>query len=126
LPSITVIVDLNGDQVPDIVSDRIYLGKGNGAFVAVAYPSVTPATTLGTAAIAMADFNNDSKMDLAILDGNGTLGDWFFINAEQKKSPFRQPGAGDGARKVHFLILSSKNSPFNTSHLEIFFGPCIQ
>jgi hypothetical protein len=73
LPSITVIVDLNGDQVPDIVSDRIYLGKGNGAFVAVAYPSVTPATTLGTAAIAMADFNNDSKMDLAILDGNGTL-----------------------------------------------------
>ena len=76
----TAIGDLNSDGIPDLIASRndseaqIYLGTSTGAF------NGGPAVATGSTPIALGDFNNDGKLDLAtsagVLPGlgNGTFG----------------------------------------------------
>ncbi len=62
--SIAGVADLNGDRIPDIVTDGGYLlGQGDGTFQPFAIASVSPA--------AMADYNGDGKLDFARAGGLG-------------------------------------------------------
>ena len=65
------IADLNDDGIPDLLVGmtdgyiQVMLGKGDGTFVNGAQLAVA-----GTAAIAVADFNNDGQPDI-VSTGNG-------------------------------------------------------
>ena len=101
------IADFNGDGFADMAaitapaSVTILLGKGNGAFTALAQK---PATGTNPSAIVAADFNSDGKLDLAVLnvgDGNsnGTVtillgnGDGTFTSGTQSPATGPEPGA---------------------------------
>ena len=68
-PQFVAAGDLNGDGKPDLVfTDSagfidVLLNNGNGAFAA---PARTSSTALQAGAIALGDFNNDKKLDLAV------------------------------------------------------------
>jgi len=69
--------DLNGDGIPDLagglwITDtvNVMLGNGDGTFRAVAQTLTTPAAPQG---IAIADFNHDGKLDLAVSCFFGTM-----------------------------------------------------
>jgi hypothetical protein len=78
-PQIAAIADLNGDGNPDLVvlsnsyvfgvgaasQVEIFLGNGDGSFKA----PITVNTPANATAIALADFNNDGKIDIATLCG---------------------------------------------------------
>ncbi len=71
LPQALVVADFNGDGVPDIAvaaygpgsnEMSILFGKGDGTFNgSIDYP-----TTTGLASLALGDFNNDGRPDLAV------------------------------------------------------------
>ncbi len=70
-PSDVAIGDLNGDNIPDLAvanagdsTVSILLGTGGGAFTKVA----TPTTGYSPAALALADFNRDGRLDIAVAD----------------------------------------------------------
>jgi hypothetical protein len=65
--------DINGDGNLDLVNVRgsqglIWWGRGNGTFAAPTY--LKPPTTDPLDAAAIADFNNDGQLDVALLSGN--------------------------------------------------------
>jgi hypothetical protein len=65
--------DINGDGNLDLVFARgsvgvVLWGGGNGAFSGPTY--LRPATTDPMDAVAVADFNNDGHLDIALLSGN--------------------------------------------------------
>jgi Bacterial Ig-like domain (group 3)/FG-GAP-like repeat/FG-GAP repeat len=78
-PSSVVVGDVNGDGIPDAVVGDLYyggefiygsvdilLGKGDGTFAAaVVYP-----VSDGAKAVALADFNGDGKLDIAVASGD--------------------------------------------------------
>jgi uncharacterized protein (TIGR03437 family) len=56
--------DLNGDGKMDlVVNSSVFLGNGNGTFQA---PQIVPGTADDAAGVAIGDFNNDHKLDLAV------------------------------------------------------------
>src|ERR1700736_5437032 len=75
----SVTGDINGDGIPDVIVSQgdgtaaVYLGTSTGAFTR------TIAVGPGTQVMALADFNNDGKLDLATFQGvllgagNGTF-----------------------------------------------------
>jgi uncharacterized protein (TIGR03437 family) len=79
-PSFVTAGNFNGDTIPDLAvaleggnAVAVLLGNGAGGFVPAAYNPFTaamgsPFTTLGTApvSLAVADFNGDGTMDLAV------------------------------------------------------------
>jgi hypothetical protein len=77
-PMGVVTADFNRDGIPDLAvtnaitnaTVEIFLGNGDGSFTAGANPSTAGTDAWG---IAIGDFNNDSKADLAIMerDSNG-------------------------------------------------------
>jgi hypothetical protein len=65
--------DINGDGNLDLVNVRgsvglIWWGRGDGTFAAPTY--LKPSTTDLLDAAAIADFNNDGRLDVALLSGN--------------------------------------------------------
>jgi hypothetical protein len=71
--------DVNGDGIPDLITASasginsgaafVLLGKGNGTFEpATSYPAGE-----FPAAVALADFNNDRKLDITVADQGGDL-----------------------------------------------------
>ncbi len=71
--------DVNGDGIPDLITASpsgvnsgaafVLLGKGNGTFEpAASYPAGK-----FPAAVALADFNNDRKLDITVADQGGDL-----------------------------------------------------
>jgi len=76
-PSFLVVADFNGDHHPDIAVGndsttggvQVFLGKGDGTF----QPPITYSTGAGYSfAIAVADFNGDGKIDMAVSSFNLT------------------------------------------------------
>lgn len=84
--------DIDGDGIPDLVYVRnslavIRFGLGNGTFSPQIY--LQPPTANAVDAVAIADFNNDSRLDVALLSGQSchpTCGDgtpdtvWMYKN----------------------------------------------
>jgi hypothetical protein len=91
--STTVAIgDMNGDGIPDLVSAPtlianntnysavyIFAGKGDGTFVApeISFPVASNSFPEG---LALADFNGDHKLDVAIADGLGNQGEHTLLN----------------------------------------------
>ena len=85
IPSIASIQDLNGDGTPDLIAFnstfavvngvgvttstvQVYLDKGDGTFAA----PTTAITSAHLASLAVADFNKDGKLDIAVLSETST------------------------------------------------------
>ena len=90
--------DLNNDGKPDLVvsgsaSVSTLVGKGDGTFVDGAHVSlaVTPAGDAGSSTMALADFNRDGKLDLAVAQTapSGTAG--FAILLGKGDGTFQKP-----------------------------------
>ncbi len=69
-----ITADVNGDSKKDIITSEglVFLGQGNGTsytFKGSAFPRVVTGTNELSPGIVAADFNNDSKLDLATDDG---------------------------------------------------------
>ncbi len=122
-PSHVAVGDFNGDGFPDIAVGNdfnnisIFLGNGDGTFGA---PTTYTLTFYVTGTIAVADFNNDSKLDLAIVGGD-TSGHGLAFMA----------GRGDGtfAPPTYFTTtlagasIFSAVGDFNNDHqLDLFVG----
>jgi hypothetical protein len=71
------VADVNGDGIPDIVSANVssvswggnittLLGKGDGTFG----PSIVSDVGIGSASLALADFNGDGKLDVVTANTN--------------------------------------------------------
>ena len=70
-PLHTVITDVNGDNIPDIVvtlstTVGIFLNAGNGTFL----PEISYATGVGPHYVAAVDVNGDNKPDLITTNYN--------------------------------------------------------
>ena len=113
------IADFNGDNIPDLavlsytmgsgISLHVLLGKGNGSFgtpIAVSLPSGTAQSTGGR--IFTADFNNDKKTDLLLLD----VGDPFKTSVTGGTYVFL--GDGKGGLKLSTTI-TEVNNPFDAA-----------
>jgi hypothetical protein len=113
------IADLNGDKIPDLallsytsgsgISAHVLLGKGNGTFgapLAVTLPAGVAQSTGGR--IFAADFNNDKKMDLLVLD----VGTPFQASSNGASYVFL--GDGKGGFKLSTSITDVKN-PFDAA-----------
>jgi hypothetical protein len=114
-----VIADFNGDNIPDLavlsytmgsgISLHVLLGKGNGSFgtpLAVSLPAGTAQSTGGR--IYTADFNNDKKTDLLLLD----VGDPF--NASVNGGTYVFLGDGKGGLELSETI-TEVNNPFDAA-----------
>jgi FG-GAP-like repeat len=113
------IADFNGDNIPDLavlsytmgsgISLHVLLGKGNGSFgtpIAVSLPSGTAQSTGGR--IFTADFNNDKKTDLLLLD----VGDPFKASVTGGTYVFL--GDGKGGLNLSATI-TEVNNPFDAA-----------
>jgi hypothetical protein len=96
--STTVAIgDMNGDGIPDLVSaptlianntnySAVYIfpGKGDGTFGSpqISYPVASNSFPEG---IALADFNGDHRLDVAIADGLGIHGEHTLLNTGSVK-----------------------------------------
>jgi hypothetical protein len=75
-----VVADFNGDGKPDVAvaannTVAVLLGNGNGTFMAAQY--LTRANDgLSTDGVAIADVNNDGKLDLVSNDSGSEIGVW--------------------------------------------------
>lgn len=77
-PQIVAVADVNGDGNPDLIVNttlsynvnggtselQVYLGNGDGTFKA---PSTLTTVSNPNGSLVMADFNNDGKLDLAVM-----------------------------------------------------------
>ena len=67
------MADFNGDGVPDVVTASegaaVLLGNGDGTFQPPLFPFSSTATS-----VAVADFNHDGKLDIAVAFYIGTNG----------------------------------------------------
>ncbi len=73
-PQALALADLTGAGVPDLVvansgADNIGVWLGNGAGGFSAAPIAPPATGLRPDALALADYNNDGKIDIGVANG---------------------------------------------------------
>jgi hypothetical protein len=59
-----VVGDFNNDTMPDFATGRIYLGTGQGTFVQ------GDTLNVGGYSLQAADLNNDTKLDIAAVNGN--------------------------------------------------------
>jgi hypothetical protein len=113
------IADFNGDSIPDLallsytmgsgIELRVLLGTGNGTFGApltVPLPAGTSQSTGGR--IFIADFNNDKKMDLLLLD----VGDPFQSSVNGATYAFL--GNGKGSFTLSTTLTEVKN-PFDAA-----------
>jgi hypothetical protein len=113
------IADFNGDNIPDLavlsytmgsgISLHVLLGTGKGTFgapLAVTLPSGTAQSTGGR--IYSADFNNDKKTDLLLLD----VGDPFKASVTGATYVFL--GDGKGGLKLSETI-TQVNNPFDAA-----------
>jgi trimeric autotransporter adhesin len=85
-PQLIASGDFNGDGISDLAvvgRDLVYLGNGDGTFMAG--PATFPTTATGgtPSSVVVGDFNGDGKADLALLDGGVTIllgnGDGTFV-----------------------------------------------
>jgi VCBS repeat protein/transmembrane protein TMEM131 len=105
IPSFSTMIagDFNGDGYPDLACATltgfaILLGNGNGTF----YPASTPSVLAsGPRGLVAGDFNNDRKLDLAVL-GNGFL---------QSQPVYIFLGNGDGTFQPGKQTWSSNTVP---------------
>jgi len=113
------IADFNGDTIPDLavlsykagsgISLHVLLGTGKGTFgapLAVSLPTGTAQSTGGR--IYTADFNNDKKTDLLLLD----VGDPF--NASVNGATYVLLGDGKGGLALSETI-TEVNNPFDAA-----------
>src|SRR5258706_10626211 len=74
-PNRIVVADLNGDGIPDLVVNdsfntlAVFLGKGDGTFNS---PTIYTLDFYVTGSVAIADFNGDHRLDLAVVGGDTT------------------------------------------------------
>jgi Big-like domain-containing protein/VCBS repeat protein len=92
-PTRVWVADLNGDGVPDLVisdafnSIAVLLGNGDGTFKA---PVVYTEDFYVTGGVAIADFNGDHKLDLAVVGGD-TSGNGLALFAGNGDGTFKAP-----------------------------------
>src|SRR5262245_39250325 len=121
-PSSMAVGDVNGDGRPDLVVNNtggldsvvaqlaVLLGNGDGTFRAPILHS--PGTTGGDGDVALADFNNDGRLDVAV-GGQAALPDGLTVNI----------GNGDGTFGAPFLsplrFSTGGNDPFGVTAADL-------
>ncbi len=113
LGATTVFADLNNDGKPDEISVTfsqvvVQLGNGDGTFQA---PQVSSANG-GGAQFAVADFNHDSKPDLAII-GPGSTIQTFAVLLGNGDGTFQSPIATNGSRYALYMAAADLNGDGN-------------
>ncbi len=104
-PSSIAVADINGDGIPDLVvgnvndsacSVTILLGNGDGTFTRAPNP---PGPIESVVAVALGDFNNDGKIDIAAVVANNQVlillgnGDGTFTAVPVQPATGRNPAA---------------------------------
>jgi hypothetical protein len=123
----SAVADMNGDGIPDFVISRstqvlIWWGKGDATFSGPTY--LSPKDNLDIESFAIADFTNDSKLDVVIDTGtnlstfsgcvNGSQ--WFYKNMGGKT--FSLLGGGGPGGGCTFLNPIDMNGDLNEDLIE--------
>src|SRR5262245_50439240 len=114
-PVAVAVGDFNGDRRPDLAAANqftaagpsepstvsVLLGDGSGGFA----PAVSFAAGIGSASVAVADFNGDGKPDLAVANaGTGFLGSGVSV------SVLLADGSGGFAAPVNTAVVGAARS----------------
>jgi hypothetical protein len=115
-PSPVVVADMNGDGIPDLVTlgqdstqENAYLdislGNGDGTFSQPVSIILPGGGVVALSGLAVADFNGDGKMDVAVTSFISQANGIYFGNGDGTLAPFKD-SYGDILPSVQFILVA--------------------